>query len=111
MIQKMVENRSLYMGYFPYPGYVETGAFQDIYKCKRPGVMAETLLAFASYFSATLTLYAFKENDMGMDTEKNSTFKGLLNGTIHAAGPDLLWYLDERLRNVPTVSFPMGKKI
>ena len=103
----MIGNRTLKAGYIMYPGYAEACAFENVYNCKRPGISVETLLSLANFFSANLTMYRFKEYGAGDDSETDSVFKALRNGTIHAVGPDL-WYMSDRLKYVPKVTFPLG---
>lgn len=104
---RQFENRSLRIGYIKYPGYVENCAFENFYECPRPGAVAETLDAFASFFSAKLEFFPFPAFGEGMETETDTVFRGLMNGTIHASGPNLL-YLDDRIRHVPNFTFPVG---
>ena len=100
-------NRTLHMASNMYAGYAEPCAFENVYKCNKPGAVAETLLAFAAYYSAKLILHTYPESGVGAKGETNTIFKALQNGTVDAAGPNF-WYLEDRVKNLPKITFPIG---
>lgn len=82
-------NRTLAIGYAPLPTYFESCAFNKSIACEHPGASMEVSWLLEEYYHADFEFVRFKGYGVGGPKETDTIFRGVMNGTVHTAGPTI----------------------
>lgn len=101
-------DRKVLLGSSLYPPYIMKCAAEKPVTCPLPGAAVEVLELLASKYEAQFDLVNFGGYGFGYASEGNTTItRALVDGLVEAAGPGM-WYISERVSNVPNFSFPIN---
>ncbi len=83
--QKEITNRTLRVGFSPFPTWWEPCAFEKPITCSKPGSGIETLRLMEKFHGAKFELVYFKGFGVGASTETDTVTRGVMNGTVQLA--------------------------